>query len=60
MSSYDLTRPNFTPKNAVWNRVKQYLERDLIVQENQYRLAALKDIETAREKALIFEIIVCA
>ena len=35
MSSYDPTKPNFIPENAVWNRVKPDVEKDLLDYEDK-------------------------
>jgi hypothetical protein len=35
MNSYDPTKPNFIPENAVWNRIKPDVEKDLLDYENE-------------------------
>ncbi len=52
MSSYDPTKPNFIPENAVWNIVKPDFEKDLLDYQNEImaELEAKKIVELSGSK----------
>ncbi len=55
MSSYDPTKPNFIPENAVWNRVKPDVEKDLLDYENEImaELEAKKIVDFERIEEML-------
>jgi len=55
MSSYDPTRPNFIPENAVWNRIKPDVEKDLLDYENEImaELEAKKTVDLERIEEML-------
>ncbi len=55
MSSYDPTKPNFIPENAVWNRVKPDVEKDLRDYKNEImaELEAKKIVDLERIEEML-------